>query len=769
MRIVKTQEEGESITAMIRKKKWMLAGTLSLLVLIGAAAIFGFTRPSLTTFADEDGVKMKFKTEGDRFLEYGADGQWNEIFVKGVNLGATVPGHFPGALPATEEDYLRWFKQIDEMGANVIRVYTVHNPVFYSALVKYNKNRGEDPLYFMQGIWSPEEQLIEQQDAYAENIHQAFKAEIEKAVAAVYGDITVEEKHGASSGKYKTNAGKYLMAWHVGTEWDPSMVKNTNRKHKDVKRHQGTYFTASAKASPFENWLAELLDYTAGQEQKYGWQHPVTFTNWVTTDVLEHPGEPLFEEDMVSVDARHIEPVNWEAGYFAAYHVYPYYPDFFRTDKTLRTIPDGKGGYNTYKAYLRKLKAEFKDMPVMVTEYGVPSSMGISHHGPGGRDQGGHSEKEQAEVNLSLTKDIYDEGYSGAILFMWQDEWFKKTWNTMPYELPADRRAHWLNVLTNEKMFGVLAMDPGKAERIRIDGDLSDWGQLGEGEVKLWNGKAPGIKSMKLTHDEAYLYIGMELEQDFDPESSQLYIGGDTIPGGDQPVKELAGRSLTGGGLETLIELGKDDESQVTIAPSYDFHQRLFGKDGYWMLEEEDVKQSGKDGTGKGKSSFRPWKLGISLLMTPPDTRFAHPFVDETVGGLKRGSSDPASKDFDSLSAWQYKGPVVELRVPWMLLGFGDPSSLQVIDYSPLENRKGFKTVTAEGIRLAPWIAERSGKSSSGTVAAGGETISLEQIAPYVWEPWETVQYSERLKESYYVLKDFFTGVTAPVNGNQPK
>nr|WP_246245959.1 hypothetical protein [Paenibacillus lemnae] len=708
----------------------------------------------MKTFDNGNGITLKFKTQGTGFLQYGEDGQWHEMFVKGVNLGATVPGHFPGELPASEEDYLRWFQQVDEMGANVIRLYTVHKPVFYSALVKFNRDRPEDPLYFMQGIWSPEEQLIEQQDAYAENIHQAFEEEIQKAVSAVYGDITVEVKHGSASGKFTSNAGKYLMAWHLGTEWDPEMVSNTNDMHKDVPLYKGEYFSASKEASPFESWLAGLIDYTAVQESQYGWQHPMTFTNWVTTDVLEHPGEPLFEEDMVSVDARHVEPTNWEAGYFAAYHVYPYYPDFFRTDESLQTISDGKGGYNTYKAYLRKLKNKFPDMPLMVTEYGVPSSTGISHHGPGGRDQGGHNEDEQGEINVSLTQDIYDEGYAGAILFMWQDEWFKKTWNTMPLELPADRRAFWLNVLTNEKMFGVLAMLPGKEEQLVIDGDLSDWDKLPEGEAEDWAGRAEGVKRMRLTHDEAYVYIAMELEQDFDPAQQRLYIGSDTLPGGDLPLEALKGRRVTGGGFETLIQLGTDEDAQVKIAPSYNFHKRLYGKDGYWMLPEEEEK----DSDSGSKASFEPWKLGISLLMSPPDTRFAHPFVDETVGQLVRGTNDVKSSEFNSLAAWETQGNVVEMRIPWMLLGFGDPSSHQVIDYSALEDRRSFKTVASEGIRFLPWLDERDTKPDSNG-SASSMNLSLDQIPPYTWEYWEAVQYSERLKKSYYAMQEFFMKV----------
>ncbi|MNI68508.1 hypothetical protein D3C73_1242080 [compost metagenome] len=165
---------------------------LAILIVFGGVLVAGgiflvslLLPTSITSFASPSGAEIKFQTSGDRIMEYEGDGVWKEIFVKGVNLGATVPGHFPGEFPLTEDDYLRWFKQMDDMGANVFRIYTVHNPVFYKALVKYNKDKGDDPLYFIQGIWSPEEQLIELKDAYNEGIKSKFHSEIEKAVKAV--------------------------------------------------------------------------------------------------------------------------------------------------------------------------------------------------------------------------------------------------------------------------------------------------------------------------------------------------------------------------------------------------------------------------------------------------------------------------------------------------------------------------------------------------------------------------------------------------------
>lgn len=733
------------MTTLARKRLVILLVLGGILIAGGIYLIILNLPPSHTTYQASDGAKIKFQTSGDRFMEYKGEGKWQEIFVRGVNLGATVPGHFPGEFPITEEDYMRWFKQIDDMGANVIRIYTVHNPVFYTSLVKYNRDKGDDPLYFIQGIWSPEEQLIELKDAYNPGIKDTFHKEIEKAVKAVYGDLKIPVQPGASGGKYRANAGPYLMAWHIGTEWDPEMVDNTNTLYaSSISPYQGKHFSALEKASPFESWLAELIDQTAELEAGYGWQHPMTFTNWVTTDVLEHPGEPLFEEDLASVDATHIEPVDWEAGYFAAYHVYPYYPDFFHLDKTLETIPDGNGGFNTYKAYLKKLKEHYKDIPVMVTEYGVPASLGVSHIGPGGRNQGGHSDAEKAEIDVSLTKDIYDEGYSGAILFMWQDEWFKKTWNTMRFEVPEDRRSYWLNVLTNEKLFGVVAMGPGKEDDIIIDGELSDWDALPEGEVKSWDKPAPGIERFRVTHDEAYVYVGLTLTEDFDPDTRPIYLGTHTQSGGNEPVTELPGIKLSDG-LENLVVIGRDEETEVRTAPSYDFHRRLYGRYGYWMLDEPTEEQ---------KVQFQPWKLAVSLTMSPPDTRFSQPFKDMTVGSLVRGTSDRNDKNFNSLTSWQYSGSEVELRIPWMLLGFADPSSLQVIDYGPLKKDRTFTTAEVDGITFVPWMKDRQSQDVFGPGSNGA--VDLAEQPKYTWSPWETVNYTENLKSGYYALKEYY-------------
>ena len=64
--------------------------------------------------------------------------------VKGVNLGVGVPGEWATDYAVSKETYLRWFAQMQEMGANTVRVYITLHDDFYNAFYEYNTAaRGE--------------------------------------------------------------------------------------------------------------------------------------------------------------------------------------------------------------------------------------------------------------------------------------------------------------------------------------------------------------------------------------------------------------------------------------------------------------------------------------------------------------------------------------------------------------------------------------------------------------------------------------------------
>jgi hypothetical protein len=730
---------------MGRTKKPKGFGIIIVIVVIGALVWYYWPPAKVESTQLASGINLKFRTNAEEMQIY-KEGKWQNFFVKGVNIGAAIPGHDPGELAISKKDYLRWFAMIGEMGANTVRVYTIQEPVFYEAIVEYNQKHAKAPLYFIQGIWSPEEVFTKSHDALAPEAKEAFKAEITNAVHAVYGTITIPHQFGKAGGTYQVNAGAYLIAWHTGTEWDPQLVKNTNSLHKNDRPFQGEFFQAKPQASPFESMLAEMINTVATMENKEGWQHPQTFTNWVTTDPLHHPGEILAQEDMVSVDPTHIKQVNWEAGYFASYHVYPYYPDFFRIDKTLQTVRNDKGAIDPYKDYLQQLKAYHPGLPVMITEFGVPSSIGIAHMGALGRDQGGHNEQEQGMIDADLFHQIVQAHMAGAIIFTWQDEWFKKTWNTMHFEIPEDRRKLWLNVLTNEKMFGLLAMDPSKAGVLHIDGDLQDWNAINKKEVTKMSTDVPGLKEILVTHDEGYVYIAAQLTNNFDPEKQTLYLGVDTTKGGNLHAPQIGNHKLDVG-LETLITIGTDQESQVSIASNYDFHTRLYGvKYGMIPVNEQDMK----DDSGV----FDPWKLATGLKLEPPDAKFAYPFEDVNVGHLTRGTTDPSDPQFNSSALLQVKGPIVEMRIPWMLLGFTDPSSLSVMGYP--DSKGNLNNVITKGIRFVPWIVNRSDNKVMG-LGDEGTVYPASHLPLYSWPAWNEVTYQEREKQSYDLMKKAFS------------
>ena len=104
------------------------------------------------------------------------------------------------------------------------------------------------------------------------------------------------------------------------------------------------------------------------------------------------------------------------------------------------------------------------------------------------------------------------------------------------------------------------------------------------------------------------------------------------------------------------------------------------------------------------------------------------------VGALRWGTADPGARDFDSRVTVAGAGEVVELRIPWAMLTFSDPSSRSV--WVPkADGSVGTLKVGRLGIEAAP---------------ATGPAV---RTAGYGWEEWNRVAFHERRKASWPAVR----------------
>jgi len=677
---------------------------LSVLLLLGGCG--------RSNAAEGEDCRMPACIEEDRFLLVNADGSREEVFLDGVNLGAASAGNFPGEFAVDKDSYLRWFGWIGEMNVRVVRVYVNQTPAFYEALAEHNRSAAQ-PLYLIQGVYADENLLAEHRDVFQEDFRQRFLDDIVNAVDMIHGAAEVEQRPGNAGGVYTADVSRWVIGWLLGIEWDAELVNAVNAAHPDKTAFSGA-FVRTEDASPFEVFLAEAAEAAVARDLSYGTQRPVALCNWCTTDPLEHPNEPNPEmEDGAVIDAEHILATEaFAAGFFASYHVYPYYPEFLSYDGKYLTGEDP----DPYLAYLEELTA-YHSMPVLVAEYGIPSSRGIAHaNAVTGMSQGHADERRQAEWIIAMNRDIRRAGCMGALIFAWQDEWFKRSWNTMDYEL-ADRRPFWFNAQSPEESFGLLAFEPGaEAPAALVDGDDGEW----RGDEALVRS---GGLSVYARADAAYLYLLVRGE-DYDFERDTLYL----------PIGVLDGQGNTrfGGlrfsdGAEFLLRLHGRDDSVLTVDAAYDVF--LFD---YAYLHDFFEPAPGQFETDSG--CFDPIWLAMNRPMLLPETGEVTEFMRFETGRLHYGSVRE-----DSLADLCAGEHFAELRLPWQMLGFMDPSTRQVM--GPLYPGRTIEAVPSAGVRLG--------------VAAPGSTETV-QMELFTWEEWEQPVFHERLKASYGLLRDYF-------------
>jgi hypothetical protein len=367
-----------------------------------------------------------------------------------------------------------------------------------------------------------------------------------------------------------------------------------------------------------------------------------------------------------------------------------------------------------------------------------------------------HTEEEQGRINAELLDDIYDEGLDGGILFSWQDEWFKFAWNTGDLEIPANRRPMWLNRLTNEQNYGVIATEPGESieETVHLDGKTADWNERVGGQDGFWGvverlsdrllGRVPEARQRRyedfdlaVSHDEAYLYLLLQKrEGEWDFSDKPVNVGFGTLPGGSTKADKAPGLAFPGG-IQFLLQIRGEKDSHLWINSAYDPHTWLYGARLHYMPDPviEDDPQAGV---------FLPWRLALNRPLVLPQSGRKIPFEDYEVGLMKPGITDPSDPEFDSLADWYAEGDVLEVRIPWMMLGYTDPSTLRVWDY-PYEAGK-IEAVKNEDLRIYPAVQP-----------AGSAQVSVEPLT-YTWKGWDQPTYHERKKKSYAILREVFKG-----------
>jgi hypothetical protein len=696
-----------------------------------------------------------FRISGGRFTvrQHGTE---RPFFIKGVNLGLGLPGSFPGEFAVKKGTYRRWFEDMAELGVNVVRVYTVHPPAFYEALARFNE-AAPRKLFLVQGVWA---ELPPGGDFSDRSYEEAMRRDMQEAVDVLYGNARLPERRGRAHGDYAWDVSPYACAYIIGREWEGCAVKQYNEAAGGKDDDFTGSFLRLRRGSPFERWAARMCDALQSYEQeRYDGTRPVSIVNWPTLDPLEHPTEADQEreallqgqrlpagvcnenEDSVTVDMAKVEVLRG-AGFFATYHAYPYYPDFMNHDYEAERNP--------YLAYLGRLKLHHGDQPVLIAEFGVPSSRDAAHWHLLEWHQGSHSEARQGKINGLQMQAIHRAGLAGGALFSWFDEWFKRNWVFSPYEEPAERAPLWFNFQDPEQNYGLIGAYPGYPGRtVNLAGRAAEWTDAmvlyekspEELHHRFGDGgdAARTLRRLKVRHDEGFLYVLLETAGPVDF-AAACYVLGLSTAGTERGERLVPFRTRfrSPRPLTFLLLLAGKDRSRALVAHGYDKYLNRekgvvrpgLSDQGQWvvMLNRTNARRISKDG-----------------LRFFPSRVFS-------MSGLRFGSLDRDRGDYDSRADLFASGSMIELRIPWGLINVADPSSKRIVWIE-----QGERTRPLDGIGLLA-LSYKPGPGGLTAVATGKSHNAADTLpaAPrpgdmreYSWDGWDTPVYHLYRKESY--------------------
>ena len=339
-----------------------------------------------------------------------------------------------------------------------------------------------------------------------------------------------------------------------------------------------------------------------------------------------------------------------------------------------------------------------------------------------GYDQGGLTEDQQGEYLCSMIRSIYSSGYAGGMIFSWQDEWFKQTWNTVKYS-PENPKQRTPNVMSPEQSYGLLAVEPGGSQICMLDGSLDDWG---EGDIVAENTNYTFYSK----YDEGYLYFALKLNERKLNEQ-KIYIPISTLGVGSRNDRS---RNLKfEKNVDFILEVDTDGETRLLSDAYYNTFQYIYG------YQKGVFDFNSKFSTNNTGQYVRIQTFLSNEMFLPDDGKTISPKFYES-GLLKKGNTDPSSKKFDNTADYYSTDDIIEIRIPWSLLNVVNSSEGAVIGDFYNGGDITFEKIT----------------SLSLGVSLGEQTPKMYNIN---FSPKAESEYHVRLKKSYSIIKDYLKNI----------
>ena len=234
--------------------------------------------------------------------------------------------------------------------------------------------------------------------------------------------------------------------------------------------------------------------------------------------------------------------------------------------------------------------------------------------------------------------------------------------------------------------------------------------------------------------DEKFIYFMVD-KKDFDPINDVFYIPIDTNPKVGSTYCERYD-IVFDRACDFVIYIDGKSSSRVVVQERYEAMRAMF----YHETHDMDAYLNPVD---RDTAVFK--NIDLLLQTATPLLTGIWSSSSETyeTGSLRYGNANPDSEDFDSLADYIFTDSGVEIRIPWQLLNFSNPSEMMIHD--DYYEHYGIENLHIDNM----WVGVSDGENREYRIS----------LSSFELEGWgKSVTYHERLKRSYYILKEYWTG-----------